>query len=69
LQTTVVVGEDGRASARPGVAADATTTLRTDFETLTRLACGRIDPEAAPVTVQGDEALGRAVLGVLAITP
>jgi uncharacterized protein (TIGR03083 family) len=69
LQTTVVVGEDGRASARPGVAADATTTLRTDFETLTRLACGRIDPAAAPVTVQGDEALGRAVLGVLAITP
>jgi uncharacterized protein (TIGR03083 family) len=69
LRTTVVVGEDGRASAEPGVAADATTTVRTDFETLTRLACGRIDPATAPVELDGDEPLGRQVLDVLAITP
>jgi uncharacterized protein (TIGR03083 family) len=69
LQTTVVVGDDARASARPGVAADATTTVRTDYQTFTRLACGRIDPTTAPVRLDGDEALGRQVLGVLAITP
>lgn len=69
LRTTVVVRADGRAEAAPGVAADATATLRTDFETLTRLACGRIDPSTAPVTIEGDEQLGRRLLGVLAITP
>jgi uncharacterized protein (TIGR03083 family) len=69
LQTTVVVGEDGRAVSEPGTRADATTTLRTDFETLTRMACGRIDPTDAPVAVEGDEALARQLLAVLAITP
>lgn len=69
LRTTVVVAADGRAAARPGVAADATATLRTDFETLTRLACGRIEPDEAPVVVEGDETLGRQVLGALSITP
>jgi uncharacterized protein (TIGR03083 family) len=69
LQATVVVGADGRAEAEPGVAVDATTTLRMDFETLTRLACGRVAPDAAPVTVEGDPALGGQVLAALAITP
>lgn len=66
---TVRVGQDGRGSTEDGLAPDATTTLRTDFATMARLACGRVDPAAATVTVEGEQDLGRKVLAALAITP
>ncbi|MGH8893312.1 MAG: maleylpyruvate isomerase family mycothiol-dependent enzyme [Actinomycetes bacterium] len=69
LPLTVSVGPDGRGSGVPGIAGSATATLRTDWETMSRLACGRIDPATAGVTVEGDAELGRRVLANLAVTP
>lgn len=69
LRTTVGVGDDGQATASAGTGGGAATTLRTDFETLVRLSCGRVDPAAAAVTIEGDKELGRQVLSHLAITP
>jgi uncharacterized protein (TIGR03083 family) len=69
LLTTVEVDGDGQATASTNPGGVATTTLRTDFETLVRLSCGRVDPTTATVTIEGDEELGRQVLSHLAITP
>lgn len=69
LRISITVGDDGRAAARPGIAETATTVIRTDWETFTRLACGRIEPATAAFAIEGDLTLGRDVLAKLAITP
>jgi len=69
LTTTVSVGADGQADATDAAAPDATVTLRMSTETLGLLAGGRVDPAAAAVEIEGDDALGRRVLGELAIAP
>ena len=58
----------GRAQPCPPPASP-TVRIRTDGETWMRLGTGRIAPDAADVTFDGDAALGRAVLAQLAITP
>jgi uncharacterized protein (TIGR03083 family) len=66
---SVTVGEDGRATASSGLVEDSTTTIRLDWETFSRLACGRIDMASAAYTIEGDLPLGREVLAALQITP
>ncbi len=67
--STVTIGADGQGSASDGAARDATVTLRMSTGTLGMLAGGRIDPAAAAVDVEGDDALGRRVLTALAFAP
>jgi hypothetical protein len=43
--------------------------LRTDWETFSRLAAGRIAPDAAGVSVTGDRDLGERILAHIAVTP
>jgi len=61
---------EGRARFLDDVPAHPTVTIRTNGETFARLACGRLDPTAAgrgPVTIDGDEALGRRIVEALNI--
>jgi uncharacterized protein (TIGR03083 family) len=57
---------EGRARLLAEAPAQPTVTVRTDGETLARLACGRLDPAATlaagAVTVGGDATLGRRVV-------
>ena len=69
VEATVRIDDSGRGSLVDGVDGDATVRLGMDWETLARLACGRVDPRAAGVTVGGDADLGHRVLGALAMTP
>lgn len=73
LQTTIVVGADGRGTARAGAAADATTTLAMPFDTYVQLMTGRLSGADAlaggTIAVRGDDDLARRVLGGMAITP
>lgn len=66
LDTTVGVGDDGR--ARPSDAAPAAT-LRMDTETFAILGAGRRGPGELEVGVDGDRELGARVLGAMAVTP
>jgi hypothetical protein len=67
----IVTGTHGRTvSASWGDATnDPAATITCDVETFVRLCAGRIDPSAAPVQVDGDDALAHRVLDVLAFTP
>jgi uncharacterized protein (TIGR03083 family) len=65
---SVEVGSGGRAAVVDDVGTP-TTTLTMDFETFTRLACGRSAPEALDIDVAGDTGLGNRVLAAAAITP
>jgi uncharacterized protein (TIGR03083 family) len=58
-----------RGSVVPGEGMAASLHLRMSWETFARLGAGRIAPESAPVTVEGDEELAARVLKGLAITP
>jgi uncharacterized protein (TIGR03083 family) len=68
-----VVVEGKRAKPLDQVPASATATITVDGELYSRIACGRIDPVAAlaagRVQMDGDEALGRAVVAALNILP
>jgi uncharacterized protein (TIGR03083 family) len=67
----VLVGDDGR--ARPVDPAElpgsATTTLRLSWVDWIRLGGGRASADEVEVGVEGDEELGRRVLGAMAVTP
>lgn len=71
LARTLVIGVDGGRAKPLGAvpAAGGTTRIATDTETFARLACGRVHPAAAlsdgRVRLEGDEALGRRVVGEL----
>ncbi|MBA8805887.1 uncharacterized protein (TIGR03083 family) [Nocardioides ginsengisegetis] len=65
----VVVDENGRGQQMAELPADPTVRLAMDREAWIVLAGGRRTPEAGAVTVEGDAALGKAVLEKLAITP
>ncbi len=70
LGGTYGVVVEGRARFLDQPPAQPTVTIRTDGETFARLATGRLDPAAAlagPVTIEGDEALGRRVVEELNI--
>jgi uncharacterized protein (TIGR03083 family) len=64
---TVAVGEDGRAT--PTEVEEPTVTVTLDPEDFVVLAGGRRGVEATAPRIVGDEALGRRVLGALAVTP
>lgn len=70
IDTTALVGPDGRASTvRDPDAAAATAVLTTDWQTLVRIFGGRVPADEAEVTIGGDAGLaGRAVSG-LRLTP
>lgn len=63
------VEESGRAVPVTAEPADPTVSLRMDLETYVVLAGGRRSPDDVTVEVTGDEALGRAVLAAMAVTP
>lgn len=62
------VGDDGRGRAVEPPS-DPTVRMATDRETFVLLAAGRREPEPGAVRITGDEALGRAVLAGMAVTP
>lgn len=62
-----VVGENGRATFTASTEGDATITL--SAEAFVILAGGRRRPESVEYTLSGDEVLGEAVVGQLAVTP
>lgn len=67
---TVGIGADGRAALRPAEATEPpTATVRMGWETLARLACGRVGADEAEVEVTGDVTLARRVLANLTLTP
>ncbi|MGZ4705141.1 MAG: maleylpyruvate isomerase family mycothiol-dependent enzyme [Acidimicrobiales bacterium] len=65
----VPVVVSGRAAVADTAPDDATVELRLDVETYTALGMGRLDPAAAladgRITIEGDEALGRSVVGAM----
>jgi uncharacterized protein (TIGR03083 family) len=64
---TAQVGDDGRAAAVE--VAEPTATVRLSEEDYVVLAGGRRGADTVDARLEGDEALGRALLGSLAITP
>lgn len=66
VDTTIVVGEDGR--ARPGDA-EPTTTITMDTETFTVLGTGRLTLADVTLEIAGDEPLGRTVAQHLNVAP
>lgn len=64
------VAVDGRASVVPTLPAPATVTLRLTSSLFTRLAGGRVKPDAhrAEVTIEGDTELGERIVDNLAYT-
>jgi uncharacterized protein (TIGR03083 family) len=74
VNATVAVGDDGRgmlrdAAAAPPALAAPTAHLSTDWETLARLAAGRVEPLHATVAVDGDRELAERILAAMPITP
>ena len=66
---TVRVDEQGRGSVDERVPLAPAVRLTTDWETFSRLACGRIPVGTANVKVEGDEVLARRILDNFAVTP
>lgn len=66
LEVGAIVGDDGRAAAQVADKPDATLTLTN--ESFTVLAAGRRTPDQVDVSIDGDEALGRAVLAGMVLT-
>lgn len=66
---TVRVDENGRGAVDELVPLAPAVQLTTDWETYSRLACGRIRAEGAPVKVEGDEELARRILENFSVTP
>ena len=66
LEVGAIVGDDGRAAAEVADEPDATLTLTN--EAFTVLAAGRRTPDQVDVEIDGDEALGRAVLAGMVLT-
>lgn len=64
-----VVDENGRAHQKDDFAGEPTVTLSFDTEAFTILAAGRRGPQGLDVRVDGDEALGAAIVSVMAVTP
>lgn len=67
VRAGAVVGDDGRARAAEPEQPDARITLTPEAYVV--LAGGRRTADVVPATIDGDEALGRAVLAALAVTP
>jgi uncharacterized protein (TIGR03083 family) len=65
----VHVGEDGRAGFVDAAEATPTATVTLSAEDYVVLSGGRRAPEATTAQVDGDEVLGRKLLGALAVTP
>lgn len=66
LEVGAIVGDDGRATAEVADEPDAALTLTN--ESFTVLAAGRRTPDQVDVEIEGDEALGRAVLASMVLT-
>ncbi|MGH3343944.1 MAG: maleylpyruvate isomerase family mycothiol-dependent enzyme [Carbonactinosporaceae bacterium] len=66
---SVHVDEGGRGSLTHDLAFAPTTTLGMEWETFVRLACGRVRPDRADVSVAGDERLAGRVMTAMVITP
>ncbi|GIJ69764.1 maleylpyruvate isomerase family mycothiol-dependent enzyme [Virgisporangium ochraceum] len=69
FDVAVTVDDNGRGYLAPWAGPAASTTLRMDWETYSRLAAGRIAPASAPVEVSGDAEVAAKVLDVFAVTP
>jgi uncharacterized protein (TIGR03083 family) len=67
----ITVDDSGRAHLQPGAGptVEPTVALRTDWETFSRLAAGRIAPDTSGVSVSGDRDLGERILAHIAVTP
>lgn len=60
---------DGRATALDAIPDQPTVSLTTDTETFAVLCCGRTDARPQDVKIEGDAALGAAVVANLGFTP
>lgn len=69
FDVAVTVDENRRGHLAPADGTDATTWLRADWETYSRLAAGRVTPATAAVEVRGDTGLAGRVLENFAVTP
>jgi len=69
FDVAVTVDGNRRGHLAPWAGGDASTTLRTDWETYSRLAAGRIAPPAAAVEVGGDAEVAQRILENFAVTP
>ena len=67
VRTAAIVGDDGRATPTDRADVDATITLSPEAYVI--LAGGRRPVDSVEVQIDGDEALARQVLAVLAVTP
>lgn len=66
LERTVALEvSGGRAGPRATAPTDPTVRITMTGDAYARLACGRAGPDAAPVTLDGDAALGRRILAEL----
>lgn len=69
FEIAAVIGEDGRASKLDASPQDATTTLTMSTEAFTIIAAGRRGPDGLGIVIDGDRALGDAVLAAMGVTP
>ncbi|HSV41106.1 MAG TPA: maleylpyruvate isomerase family mycothiol-dependent enzyme [Nocardioidaceae bacterium] len=63
------VGDGGRGALLPEAPADPTARIALDFEAFIILSGGRRDASQVEYKLDGDEALGRAILDNMAVTP
>jgi uncharacterized protein (TIGR03083 family) len=68
FESSIVVDENRRGQLTPPVPAP-TVRIATDWETLSRLTAGRVDPAAASLDITGDRELADRILANIAITP
>lgn len=69
FDVAVTVDDNRRGYLAPCAGPTASTTLRMDWETYSRLAAGRIAPAAATVEVEGDGEVAGRILDHFAVTP
>lgn len=68
LRRSIHLVVDGRAAVVESLDRDPDVMLRMGSPTFAALACGRVDPAGAQVTVEGDQALGQRIVEQLAFT-
>jgi uncharacterized protein (TIGR03083 family) len=69
FDVSVTVDDNRRGRFGPWPGGTASTTLRTDWETYSRLAAGRITAASAGVEVRGDAEVAARILDKFAVTP
>lgn len=69
FRIAALVDDHGHAHQKDDLPEEPTVALSFSTEAFTILAAGRRGPDALDVTIDGDEALGAAIISVMAVTP